>query len=81
MNTLSGKPTWDIKIEIKNTEIQILTEPNNGIYTNKLLSGNITKIKIDNILIPCLTLEAEAQAYRETARTKSQINRKLSKNN
>jgi len=68
INTISGKPVWDIKLKIENTEIQILTEPKDGTYVTKLLSRKIVKIKIDNVLIPCLSLKAEAQAYRETAR-------------
>ena len=68
LKPLTDEPAWEVKMEIGNVEVQILGEKDTGEYVSKLLSNRITKIKVDNIEIPCFTLDAEAQTYAETNR-------------
>jgi|SRR3989344_784440 len=68
LKTLEDRPAWDIKLKIHELEVQIITEPPEGIYTSKLLFGKIIKIKLDELSISCLTLAAEAQSYSQTNR-------------
>lgn len=68
LEPMTDEPAWEVKIEIEGVEVQILGERNTGEYVSKLLVNRLTKIKLDDIEIPCFTLEAEAQAYTETNR-------------
>lgn len=65
---LSGKPAWEVKAAINGVEIQFFGGDEDDIYASKLLSGRIIMIKLDGAEIPCLALEAESEAYRETNR-------------
>lgn len=66
LKPLAGEPAWEVKLVIDRAEVQILGEKDNGIYVSKM--DLLTNIKFDGMEIPCLTLEAEAQAYEETKR-------------
>ena len=68
MKPLTDEPGWEVKAEIGNVEVQILGERDMGEYVSKLLANKLTKIRIEDIEIPCFTLEAEAQTYAETNR-------------
>jgi predicted nucleotidyltransferase len=68
IETLSGKPAWEVKAIIGNVEIQFFGGDENDVYVSKLLSGRTVLVKLDGIEIPCFTLEAESQAYMETNR-------------
>lgn len=68
LKSLTDEPGWEVKLEIDGVEVQILGENDTGEYVSKLLENKLTKISIDNIEIPCFTLEAEAQTYTETNR-------------
>jgi len=68
LKPLTNEPGWEVKLNIENVEVHILGERDTGEYVSKLLSDRLTKIKIDDIKIPCFTLEAEAQTYAETNR-------------
>lgn len=68
LKPLTDEPGWEVKLEIESVEVQILGERDNSEYVSKLLANRLTKIKIDDIEIPCFTLEAEAQTYAETNR-------------
>lgn len=68
LKPLTDEPGWEVKVEIGNVEVQILGERDTGEYVSKLLANRLTKIKIDDIEIPCFTLEAEAKTYAETNR-------------
>jgi hypothetical protein len=59
---------WEVKLNIHGVEVQILGEKDSGVYVNKLLGNKLTYIKLKTLEIPCLTLEAESQAYAETNR-------------
>ncbi len=64
----SGTPAWDIKLRINDVETQILGEKDDGEYVSKFISGQIINVDVDGTDIPCLTLDAEQQAYEETKR-------------
>ena len=68
LNPLNDKPAWEIKLKMNNVEVQILGEKDDGEYISKLLDDKITIKNLDNLKIPCFTLEAEAQTYEETHR-------------
>ena len=68
LKPLTDEPGWEVKAEIGNVEVQILGERDMGEYVSKLLANKLTKIRIEDIEIPCFTLEAEAQTYAETNR-------------
>lgn len=68
LKPLTDEPSWEVKLKIKNVKVQILGERDTGEYVSKLLANKLTKKKIDDIKIPCFTLEAEAQSYTETNR-------------
>jgi len=74
IKSMTSEPIWEIKAKIDNIEVHIISEKETGEYLRKFLLNNMIEIKLDNINIPCFTLEAEAKAYSETNReNKSQI--------
>jgi len=68
LKTFSGKPAWEVRATINSVEIQFFGGDEKDIYVIKLLSGKIIMIELDGIKIPCFTLEAESQTYKETNR-------------
>ena len=68
LKPLTDKPGWEVRVEINGVEVQILGEMDTGEYVSKLLANKLIKIPLDDIEIPCFTLEAEAQTYAETKR-------------
>ena len=68
LKPFTDEPSWEVKVEIGTVEVQFFGQRNTGEYVSKLLADILTKIKIDDIEIPCFTLEAEAQTYTETNR-------------
>ena len=62
------RPAWEILLNIDGIEAQILGENEEGEYAPELKAQNIDKIQLDNLKIPCLTLEAEAEVYSKTNR-------------
>jgi len=70
-----------VKTTIDDVEIQIFGERDLGKYVSKLLANRIIKMKLEDIEVPCFTLEAEAQAYEETKReNKAQMIRNFLQN-
>jgi hypothetical protein len=65
---LAGRRAFEVKFNIEDVEIQVLGEENSGVYASKMLDGKIRKISVDDFLVRCLNLEAEARAYEETNR-------------
>ena len=65
---MTSEPAWDVKFKIDDINIHILGERDTGEYVSKLLKNRIIHKKIDDVSIPCFTLEAEAQTYSETHR-------------
>lgn len=68
LKTLSGEPAWEVKAKINGIETQFFGGDETDIYVSKLLASKIAMIKLENIEIPCFTLEAESQSYKETNR-------------
>ena len=68
LEPFTDEPSWEVKLKIGVVEAQFFGQRNTGEYVRKLLANRSTKIKIDDIEIPCFTLEAEAQTYAETNR-------------
>ena len=59
---------YELKLKIKGVNIHILGEDDKDIYFSKVKKGDIVLVKLDDINIPCLSLESEAKAYSETDR-------------
>lgn len=68
LKPLTDKPAWEVRMKINDLEIQIFAQRDTGEYVSKLLANKLAKIRLENIEIPCFTLEAEAQTYAETNR-------------
>lgn len=68
IETLSGDDIWEVNAEINGIEIQFFGGDEKEIYVSKLLASKISMAKLQNIEIPCFTLETESQAYKETNR-------------
>jgi hypothetical protein len=63
-----NKPTWKMKLNINNVQVEFSGQENNGEYVKRLLNDKIRIINIENIKLPCLLLEEEALIYKETER-------------
>ncbi len=61
---------YELKLKINDVLVHVMGEYDNDIYMNMINKGNVVPIKINNISIPCLTLESEAEAYSEMGRNK-----------
>ena len=59
---------YELKLNIEGIKVHIIGEYDNDVYYSRVSKGNIILIDLDNLKIPCFTLEAEAQAYEETNR-------------
>src|SRR3989344_1227151 len=62
---MTDKPVWEMRLNIMGVDVQIFGEKNNGIYVSKLLANKLTYVGLENIEIPCFSLEAEMEAYSE----------------
>ena len=60
---------YEMNLRIKGIKVQIIGGYDNDIYFSKVKDSRILFVKLDDVSIPCLSLEAEAKAY-------SEINRK-----
>jgi len=65
---MTDKPAWEMRLNIMGVDVQIFGEKNNGIYVSKLLANKLTYVGLENIEIPCFSLEAEMEAYSEKNR-------------
>ena len=65
---MTDKPAWEMRLNIMGVDVQIFGEKNNGIYVSKLLAKKLIYVELDNIEIPCFSLEAEMEAYSEKNR-------------
>jgi len=52
---------YELKLKIKGIDCHIIGEKNSEIYLNKI--KNIVLIKLENIKVPCLSLESGIKAY------------------
>lgn len=68
LESLTDKPAWEVNVKINGAEVQFIAGEERDVYVSKLLANQITYIKLDYVEIPCFTLEAESQAYKETNR-------------
>lgn len=68
LSATTGEPAWDVTCQIHGVDVQFLGERDTGEYVSKLLSHRLTTIELNDIEVPCFTLEAEAQTYAETHR-------------
>ena len=68
MKTLSGKLAWEVEAYINGVKVQFFGGDENDIYSGKMAARMTTKVSIDGIKVPCLTLEAEMKSYIETNR-------------
>lgn len=68
MRTLSGQRAWDVKACVCGVDVQFFGGDEDDIYVGKMMTGMTTKVSIDKIKVPCLTLEAEMKSYMETNR-------------
>ena len=61
---------YELKLKINDTLVHVMGEYDNDLYMSMINKGNIVPIKINDISIPCLALESEAEAYSEMKRNK-----------
>jgi predicted nucleotidyltransferase len=66
--TFSGQLVWEVVAYINNIKVQFFGSDEDDIYVGKLIAGMTTKVSIDEIKVPCFTLEAEMKSYLETNR-------------
>jgi len=59
---------YEMKLKINNVEVQIIGEYDDDPYFSRLKKGNLVFIKLDNLLVPCLSLQSEAEACSGTKR-------------
>lgn len=64
---------FDFRCRIGNIPVQVFSDHDSGSYSRKLLSNRIVRVKLGTSIIPCFTLEAEAQAYDETGRPQKSV--------
>lgn len=65
----AGEPTREFGLILGGVLVQVLTESERGVYVTKLLAGRVTRARLGETEIPCLALDAEADAYDATARS------------
>ena len=70
LKALMTHPAWEVKFILNGIEVQILGENDEGDYVMKLIANRVVYLDLNGIRIPCFTLEAEEQKYRETNREK-----------
>jgi len=68
MKTLSGKPAWEVEACVDGVKVQFFGGDEDDIYVGKMIAGMTIKVLIDEIKVPCFTLEAEMKSYLETNR-------------
>jgi len=68
MKTLSGEPAWDVEAYINGVKVHFFGGDEDNTYAGKMIAGMTTKVSIDEIKVPCFTLEAEMKSYLETNR-------------
>ncbi len=68
LKPLTDEPAWEVRMEIDGVEVQIFAQMDTGAYVSKLLANKLVKMILENVEIPCFTLEVEAQTYAETNR-------------
>ena len=65
---MTDKPVWEMRLNIMGVDVQIFGEKSDGIYVSRLLANKLTYVELENIEIPCFSLEAEIEVYSETNR-------------
>jgi len=68
LKSLTDKPAWEVNATISGILIQFVGADDTDVYVSKLLENKLVLIDLDDIKIPCFTLEAESQTYTETNR-------------
>ena len=63
METVTNIPTWESHVIIDNIEVQIMGEIDSGLYMSRMIAKEIVKIRLDDIEVPCLRLDSEAETY------------------
>lgn len=66
----AGEPTHEFTVMLDGVPVQIMAESASGPYVAKLLAGRTVPIRLQDETVPCLALDAEAEAYNETGRPK-----------
>ncbi len=64
----SDNPAWEVNAKINGIDVQFIAGEERDVYVSKLLANRIIYIKLDDVIVPCFTLEAEMQTYNETKR-------------
>ena len=60
----------ELKLKINDVLVHVMGEYDNDLYMSMINKGNVVPIKINDISIPCLALESEAEAYSKMGRNK-----------
>lgn len=76
-----GGQYWRLELGIGGFEVEVIGERDDDIYVEKMLAGTTIIVDVNNTKVPCLQLEAEADAYAETNRLqKAETIRKFLRN-
>jgi predicted nucleotidyltransferase len=68
LKPLSGNLAWEVEAYINGVKVQFFGGDEDDIYVGKMIAGMTAKVSIDEIKVPCFTLEAEMKSYLETNR-------------
>ncbi|MBS3124928.1 nucleotidyltransferase [Candidatus Woesearchaeota archaeon] len=60
--TKTKEPAWHVVVKINEVEVEFVGEKETGIYWKSFLANEYTTIKVDDLEVLCLTLEAEMEA-------------------
>ncbi|MFX1253498.1 MAG: nucleotidyltransferase domain-containing protein [Promethearchaeota archaeon] len=59
---------YELKLDINGVEVHALGEQETDIYYSRISKNRIIFVEFEEMRLPCLTLESEAEAYSETNR-------------
>lgn len=71
IETLSGKQAWDVLATIKGVETQFCGEKESNedaVWFNRVAAGLTNDVEVDGVRVPCISLPAAVEAYKELQR-------------
>lgn len=72
IETLSGKQAWDVLVTIEGVETQFCGEEESNedaLWFNRVAAGLTNNMEIDGVRVPCISLPAALEAYKELHRS------------
>ncbi|MFH1332253.1 MAG: hypothetical protein ABIH63_03125 [archaeon] len=56
---------FKVRFQIKGVEVEVSGEYDNDVYFRRIKGGDLVKIRLGKIIIPCLSLGAQLEVYSE----------------